>query len=76
VKLVIVAKVCQILAGIPDPVCTDKVALDTYDGSIQTCYFGQAIIAQWKANSKYADEEYTVRGYKCVFGTYVPKNDL
>jgi hypothetical protein len=41
------------------------------------CAFGQAIIAQWKdQHPRFKDPEWSVRGYKCVFGSYEPKDAI
>lgn len=75
-KLVLVASICHAVSGMPAPVCHEEIALNTYEGSPQTCMFAQAILAQWKANSKYADDEWSIGKFKCVFGIYEKKDAL
>jgi hypothetical protein len=76
-KLVLVASLCHTLQGIPAPVCHEQVVIDTSDGGPQLCAFGQAVIADWKNQSpRFKSEEWTVAGYKCVFGSYTPKDAL
>jgi hypothetical protein len=73
----IIALLCHTLQGIPEPVCHEALVVTTEDGGPQLCAFAQAPVAQWKEHHpRYSAPEWTITGYKCAFGTYVPKDAL
>jgi hypothetical protein len=75
-KLTIVASLCHMLAGIPEPVCHEEIVLRSEDMSLQACMFGQAIVAQWQEQSEFKQPDWVVSRYKCVFGNYLPKDAI
>lgn len=78
-NVTLLATVCALLAGAGPKLCSEHRVLSTYDNPSLTpaaCnMFGQAIIAQWKMNGKYADEAFTVEGYRCSAGDVQPRGD-
>lgn len=72
--ITVVATLCHALAGIP-AVCHEEIVTKD-DMSIQACMLSQPALAEWKAHSIYAGEQWTIRGYKCVPGSYEPRDAI
>ena len=82
VNTVLVAIICHLVsldASTSSPIkdCAEYHVTSTFENEAVTfigCQIiGQQIIASWKAQSKYADESYTVEGWKCADSQYVLK---
>lgn len=74
----VLATICHvILVGtVQTPACHQEIAGQHLDRAV-ACNLAQAGIAQWKANSKFADDEFYVGGWQCVSDTQaVLKGDL
>jgi hypothetical protein len=68
-QISIVLTLCHSLAGIPAPVCREEIVIKD-EMPMQACMLSQAAIAEWKANSIYRGEGWTVARFKCVPGSY------
>jgi hypothetical protein len=75
-KMSVVALMCHSIAGISQPVCREEIVV-RQDLPMQACGFlAQQIIADWKERTIYRGEQWTVQGYKCAAGDYVPKDAI
>lgn len=70
--ITLVVSLCHALAGIP-AVCHEEIV--TKIDSIQACMLSQPALAEWKAHSIYASEQWTIGRIKCVPGSYTVKDE-
>lgn len=59
------------------PLCLEKIVTDSNRSNItmMDCQMhAQQGIAQWMAQGPYS--QWTLKGYQCVSGTYVPKREI
>lgn len=63
----ILVTVCHLitLGSTPTPACHQVIAAQHRDRD-EVCSLAQPGIAQWKANSKFADDEFYIGGWQCV----------
>ena len=74
-QITVVALMCHMLAPISAPVCREEIVAKA-DMGMQACMIGQPAIADWKAHSIFAGEQWTVARIKCVPGSYVIKDAI
>lgn len=68
----IIVLLCHLIPGTEIKSCHEEIAFEHMP--MQACAMAQAGVAQWKANGKYSNEEWTVEGYKCASSGYVLKD--
>lgn len=71
----VVAVMCHMLAGVPEPVCQEEIVTDS-SMSQELNFFecmsrGQAPLAKWKDEHPiYRSDAWKIQRYKCVPGHY------
>lgn len=73
-QITVVALMCHSLASIPAPVCHEVIVIKD-EMPMQACFMAQPALAEWKANSIYAGEQWSIRGFKCAPGSYTVKDE-
>jgi hypothetical protein len=78
--LTVVATLCHLVTVDPaePPVmsCFETVAGQVEGSSDKLCGLMQPGLAQWKANSRFADDEYGIERWRCEIGVYEPDGTL
>jgi hypothetical protein len=69
-QITVVALMCHTLASIPQPVCREEIVVKD-EMPMQACILSQAALADWKAHSIFAGEQWAIGRIKCVPGDYV-----
>lgn len=73
--MTLVVIICHMIAGISDPVCHEEIVAKG-DMTLFVCMQSQPMIAEWKATSKFKDEEWLVISYRCISGNYVVRDAI
>jgi len=68
-QISVVVLLCHTLGGIPQPVCREEIVVK--DEMPMACILSQAALADWKAHSIYAGEQWEIGRIRCVPGNYV-----
>ena len=74
-NITVVASVCHALANISSPVCHEAIVVQD-DMPMQMCLLSQPAIAEWKANSIYRGDQWTINRILCIPGDYQPKDAI
>ena len=74
-KITVVASVCHALTNISAPVCHEEIVVQD-DMPMQMCLLSQPAIAEWKANSLYRGDQWTINRIRCIPGDYQPKDAI
>jgi hypothetical protein len=74
-QITVVALMCHTLAIIPQPVCREEIVVKD-EMPMQARTLSQATLADWKAHSIYAGEQWAIGRIKCVPGDYVIKGAI
>lgn len=63
----IIVSICHtiIVGTVAMPACHMEIAFK-HRTRVEACTLAQMGIAQWKGNSKFADDEFYIGGYSCV----------
>jgi hypothetical protein len=64
--------IVALMASIPQPICREEL-VDKSEIPMQAYQLTQAALADWKAHSIYAGEQWAIGRTKCVAGDYVIK---
>jgi len=77
--------VCHLLTGStpegrsPEPIpniCTEHVVASSYDNAdfdfMKCMMMGPVVIADWKAKSQFANDEFTIQRWRCIPGRAKP----
>jgi hypothetical protein len=71
----IVVLLCHTISVIPVPVCHEEIVV-RQEMTRLACTLSQPAIAEWKANSIFKSDQWTVNGFKCAPGDYVMKDSI
>ncbi len=66
-QVTVVALMCHALASIPQPLGREEIVIKD-EMPMQACMLCQAALADWKAHSIYASEQWAIGRIKCVPG--------
>jgi hypothetical protein len=72
-QITVVAIVCYTALAEPGAPadCHEEIALQV--DSLQSCMLSQPGVAEWQEKTIYRGPRWTVRGYRCMPGNYVPR---
>ena len=78
--ITVVAVMCHSLGAIvpqsvrteAESVCREEIVVKQ-DMAMQACMLSQAALAEWKEQSIFRGDQWTIARIKCVPGDYVPK---
>jgi hypothetical protein len=71
-QITVVVVMCHMLESVPQPVCREEIIVKG-DMPMHVCEFSQPALAEWKAQSIYRGNEWTISRIKCIPGDYVIK---
>lgn len=81
--ITVAVTICHTLtatAGMPVPgptdVCEERIIMKTDDTGSLTACINQPALADWKAKSLYAGEQWWIKKIRCVPGDYQPRNNI
>lgn len=74
--ITVVALMCHMLGAIPEPVCFETVVAKVEMGMMECQVGAQVAVADWKANSIYAGEQWSVQRIICAPKNYIIKDAI
>jgi hypothetical protein len=73
-QITVVVLLCHTVASIPQAVCHEEIVVR--DEMPMACILSQAALADWKAHSIYAGQQWEIGRIRCVPGDYVIRGAL
>lgn len=71
--ITVVVSICHALSNVPQPVCREEIIIKD-EMPMQACMISQPALAEWKAKSIFAGDQWTIARVRCVPGDYVIKD--
>lgn len=71
----VVVMLCHSLLNISAPICHEEIVVKQMM-SAEQCSMSQPAIAEWKNQSIFKSDEWSVLGFKCSPGNYIIKDNI